>query len=99
VTGFANHKGFDKNTAVINALINMNARCGSSSFAREQFDRLELKDSVNWSAMISAYGIHGDGEAAIRLFYVMHEAGVQPDDITFVSILSAYSRSGLAEQG
>nr|UPT49539.1 pentatricopeptide repeat protein AaPPR795 [Agave angustifolia] len=99
VTGFAIRKGFDKNTVVINALIDMNARCGSSSFARELFDRLESKDSVTWSTMINAYGVHGDGEAALRLFYMMQETGVQPDDITFVSILSACSHSGLVEQG
>ncbi|ONK61463.1 uncharacterized protein A4U43_C08F30180 [Asparagus officinalis] len=99
LTGFAIRKGFNKSTAVVNVLIDMNARSGSSSFAREIFDQLELKDSISWSVMINAYGINGDGGGALRLFYTMQETGIKPDDITFVSILSACGHSGLVDEG
>lgn len=99
VTGFVVRKGFDKRTAVINVVIDMNARCGSLSLVRSLFDGLESKDSITWSTMINAYGMHGDGEAALRLFYAMQGVGMQPDDVTFVSTLSACSHSGLVEQG
>lgn len=45
--------------------------------------------------MISCYGVHGDGEKALELFREMRAERVQPDHITFVSLLSACSHSGL----
>jgi pentatricopeptide repeat protein len=76
----------------------MHSRCGSISFAREIFDSSVAKDSVTWSAMINSYSLHGDGKSAIDLLSMMIGSGVDPDDITFVSILSACSHSGLVEQ-
>ncbi|KAK9285957.1 hypothetical protein L1049_025159 [Liquidambar formosana] len=49
--------------------------------------------------MINGYGLHGDGEAALALASQMKLSGVKPDDITYVSILSACSHAGLVDQG
>nr|DAD19535.1 TPA_asm: hypothetical protein HUJ06_020998 [Nelumbo nucifera] len=49
--------------------------------------------------MINAYEMHGNGEAALSLFSQMKNSGVGPDDITFVSILSACSHAGLLDKG
>lgn len=49
--------------------------------------------------MINGYALHGDGEAALALLSRMRLLGLTPDDITYVSILSACSHSGLVEQG
>ncbi|XP_039779624.1 pentatricopeptide repeat-containing protein At5g39350-like isoform X3 [Panicum virgatum] len=99
VTAVILRRGFGAKVLVLNALIDMHSRCGSISFARELFDSSVEKDSVTWGAMINAYSMHGNGEAALDLFSVMIDSGVDPDDITFVSILSACSHSGFVEQG
>jgi len=99
VTALILQRGFGAKVVVLNALIDMHSRCGSISFARELFDSSVEKDSVTWGAMINAYSMHGNGEAALDLFSVMIDSGVDPDDITFVSILSACSHSGFVEQG
>uniref|UniRef100_J3MDK5 Pentacotripeptide-repeat region of PRORP domain-containing protein n=1 Tax=Oryza brachyantha TaxID=4533 RepID=J3MDK5_ORYBR len=99
LTAIVLRKGFDGTIAVLNALIDMHSRCGSISFARKLFDISMEKDSVSWSSMINAYSMHGDGGSALDLFNMMVASGVQPDDITFVSILSACSHSGFLEQG
>nr|XP_020149953.1 pentatricopeptide repeat-containing protein At5g39350 [Aegilops tauschii subsp. strangulata] len=98
VTALLLKNGFGGSLFVVNALIDMHSRCGSISFARELFDSSGAKDSVTWSAMINSYGLHGDGKSAIDLFSMMIASGVEPDDVTFVSILSACSHSGLVEQ-
>ncbi|XP_042453474.1 putative pentatricopeptide repeat-containing protein At3g01580 [Zingiber officinale] len=98
VTSIAIHMGLDSHTTIVNCLINMFARCGSVMIARELFDGLKEKDSITWSVMINGYGIHGDGKAALGLFSEMKEAGLEPDDITFMSLLSACSHAGLVEQ-
>ncbi|KAG8075781.1 hypothetical protein GUJ93_ZPchr0006g45095 [Zizania palustris] len=92
-------KGFDGSTIVFNALIDMHSRCGNISFARKLFDSFMERDSISWSTMINAYSMHGDGGSALDLFLTMVASGVKPNDITFVSILSACSHSGFLEQG
>ncbi|KAM0958008.1 hypothetical protein EV1_023114 [Malus domestica] len=64
------------------------------------FEGITDKDVVIWSAMIAGYGVHGQGEEALRVFdrMVKHSA-VKPNDVTFLSILSACSHSGLIEEG
>ncbi|CAN1131566.1 Pentatricopeptide repeat-containing protein At3g12770 [Linum perenne] len=63
------------------------------------FNRTGDKDVVMWSAMIAAYALHGQGQEAIDLFTAMRHTGVQPNDVTFVSLLSACNHSGLVEDG
>ncbi|KAL8161219.1 hypothetical protein V2J09_012708 [Rumex salicifolius] len=57
------------------------------------------KDLVSWNGIISTYAHHSHGTEAIRLFEEMKKAGLKPDDVTYVGILSACSRSGLVDQG
>ncbi|KAK4480836.1 hypothetical protein RD792_011687 [Penstemon davidsonii] len=81
------------------ALIDMYAKCGSVELAREIFDEMREKNVVSWSAMIAAYGYHGEGQKALDLFHMMLERNFVPNKITFVSILYACSHSGLVEEG
>ena len=49
--------------------------------------------------MITSYGIHGHGKEALALFLEMTKTIQKPDHATFSSILSAFSHSGLVEEG
>ncbi|XP_047307606.1 pentatricopeptide repeat-containing protein At3g14730 [Impatiens glandulifera] len=82
-----------------NAIIDMYAKCGSMRDARLVFDQTSRKDLASWNIMIMGYGIHGLGEEAIRMFHAMRETRLDPDEITFVGILSACSHAGLLSQG
>ncbi|XXG75313.1 hypothetical protein AAC387_Pa07g3845 [Persea americana] len=92
-------KGLDAIVSVVNALVTMYVKCGSLEAARQIFDQMCRKDVVSWNSMISGYGIHGFGREAIRLFEEMMGAGVEPNVITFVSVLEACSHVGLVEEG
>ncbi|KAL5996059.1 hypothetical protein ACLOJK_026132 [Asimina triloba] len=91
-------KGFNNNIAVANALIDIYARCGSIQTARQLFDGMEEKDAVTWSVMVNGYGMHGNCDAAFNLFSEMKLQGVQPDDVTFIGLLSACSHAGQVNQ-
>ncbi|KAL5754915.1 hypothetical protein ACOSP7_023135 [Xanthoceras sorbifolium] len=91
-------KGFGKDVAVSNALIDLYVRCGSISIAKKLFESLLLKDAISWGVMINGFGLHGKGEAALDLFVQMQLSGVRPDEVTYLSILSACSHAGLVEQ-
>jgi pentatricopeptide repeat protein len=49
--------------------------------------------------LITALQQHGQGVQAIDMFETMLEKGVSLDHVTFVSVLSSCSQSGLIEQG
>ncbi|KAG1364481.1 pentatricopeptide repeat-containing protein, chloroplastic-like [Cocos nucifera] len=81
------------------SILNMYAKCGSIVPAQKCFDLMVLKDTVAWSSMIEGYAVHGLGSEALRLFHQMQEEGITPNDVTFLSLLSACSHSGLVSEG
>ncbi|XP_058208709.1 pentatricopeptide repeat-containing protein At3g16610 [Rhododendron vialii] len=91
--------GFSTDTSICNALIDMYSKCGKVDTARLVFDRMRTRDIVSWNAMIFGYGIHGLGKKAVLLFHDMEIAGLRPDDVTFICLLSACSHSGLVDEG
>ncbi|PIA49173.1 hypothetical protein AQUCO_01300200v1, partial [Aquilegia coerulea] len=92
-------KRLSLNLFLENALVDMYAKCGCLQKAREVFDRMRNRDVVSWTSMISAYGMNGQGRDAVHLFSAMLNSGLIPDQIAFVSILSACSHSGLLDEG
>ncbi|KAJ1254060.1 hypothetical protein BS78_K127000 [Paspalum vaginatum] len=52
-----------------------------------------------WNSMIGGYGNHGDSEMGFKLFDGMIRGGLQPDHVTYISLLSACSHCGLVEKG
>ncbi|KAK0605142.1 hypothetical protein LWI29_023178 [Acer saccharum] len=89
--------GFDLSLA--NAFMSMYARCGSMKNAEKIFESLPRKNIISWNAIITSYGMHGCGYDAIRAFLRMLEDDLRPNGVTFISLLSACSHSGLIEEG
>ncbi|KAK3437812.1 hypothetical protein EUGRSUZ_C01234 [Eucalyptus grandis] len=81
------------------ALIDMYAKCGHLEFARRVFDMVDEKNEVSWNSMIAAYGSHGLLSECLSLFYEMQENGIQPDDVTFLTIISACGHVGQIDEG
>lgn len=77
----------------------MYSKCGKVDIARLVFDRIHKRDIVYGNSMIFGYGIHGCGIEAVSLFNDIQTAGLKPDDVTFVCLLSACSHSGLVAEG
>lgn len=84
---------------VMNASIDMYGRCGNVDKAHELFCQMPKRDLVSWNCMIAVFAAHGYGMEAIHVFENMIFARMSPDDITFVGLLSACSRSGLVSEG
>ncbi|RVX07493.1 putative pentatricopeptide repeat-containing protein [Vitis vinifera] len=97
---FRDMQELNNEVSLCNALIDMYSKCGSLDSARRVFEDDSLcKDAISWSSMISGYGLHGKGQEAILLYDKMLQAGIRPDMITTVGILSACGRSGLVNEG
>ncbi|GLU09255.1 hypothetical protein SLE2022_261250 [Rubroshorea leprosula] len=80
-------------------LIDMYGKCGRLDDAMSLFYEVPRKSSVPWNSIISCHGIHGHGKKSVKLFREMLDEGVKPDHVTFVSLLSACSHSGLIDEG
>ncbi|XP_062228295.1 pentatricopeptide repeat-containing protein At4g30700 [Phragmites australis] len=92
-------QNLELNVYVMTALIDMYAKCGSIAEARSIFDRMDNKNVVSWNAMISGYGLHGQGAEALKLYKDMLNAHLLPTSSTFLSVLYACSHGGLVEEG
>ncbi|XP_034681339.1 pentatricopeptide repeat-containing protein At4g33990-like [Vitis riparia] len=80
-------------------LIDLYGKCGRLVDAMCLFYQVPRESSVPWNVIISCHGIHGHGEKALKLFREMQDKGVKPDHVTFISLLSACSHSGLVDEG
>ncbi|KAI9110387.1 hypothetical protein K1719_018547 [Acacia pycnantha] len=99
IHGYVLKLGLDSDICLGNALINMYAKCGCLDGSHKIFQEMPNQDSVSWSTLITAYGLHGCGEQALNLFFDMKDKGVKPDSICFLAILSACNHSGLVVEG
>ncbi|KAL3818099.1 hypothetical protein ACJIZ3_004004 [Penstemon smallii] len=81
------------------ALIDMYANCGKIQLARSFFDRMPIRNLVCWNVMLGAYAMHGNAKEAIEIFLWMQRSGQKADAVSFTSLLSACSQSGLTEEG
>lgn len=91
--------GYESSLSAGNALITMYGRCGVVEAAHLIFVSMPSVDSVSWNAMIAAFGQHGHGGQALELYKQMLELKILPDRITFLTILTACSHSGLVDEG
>ncbi|MBA0551370.1 hypothetical protein Golob_022258 [Gossypium lobatum] len=77
----------------------MYGKCGLLDDSIRVFDEIENATEFAWNSMLSVFAQHGLGKDAIQLFNRMKNEGVEPNAITFVSLLRGCSHSGLVEEG
>ncbi|XP_057950094.1 pentatricopeptide repeat-containing protein At2g13600-like isoform X2 [Malania oleifera] len=87
------------NVIVGTALVDMYSKSSNLNYARTVFDRMLEKNVAAWTSIITGYAVHGLGSHALEIFHQMMGMGIQPNEVTFVSILTACSHSGLVEEG
>ncbi|XP_058089744.1 pentatricopeptide repeat-containing protein At3g21470 [Magnolia sinica] len=87
------------NQFVLNGLVDMYAKCGDVSRARQIFDGMKQRNEVCWNAMITGLAIHGCSKEALELFDRMESSGEKPNETTFLAVLSACAHGGFVEEG
>lgn len=73
-------------SALMNTLLDMYVKCGSSSDAQKLFYDILCPNPISWNTMISGYGKQGLMEEALNLFYQMPE----PDTVSWNSIVAGF---------
>lgn len=90
---------FADNKFISSALVDMYSKCGRLDTAIQVFESSRERTTASWNSMISAYGFHGHGRKAIKLFSKMLDTGVTATKSTFIAVLSACSHNGLVYEG
>ncbi|MCO5563758.1 hypothetical protein L7F22_017405 [Adiantum nelumboides] len=95
-----NGTGFASTILILkNALIHMHGKCGSMLDAQDVFNSMGRRDFLTWTSLIMGYAQHGENEVVCSLFENMIAAGLQPDEVTFLSVLTVCSHVGLVNEG
>ncbi|KAJ4707909.1 Pentatricopeptide repeat-containing protein [Melia azedarach] len=99
IESFIEKQRVNKSVELRNALIDMFAKCGDVDRALKLFRNMSGRTIVSWTSVIDGLAMHGRGLEAVALFEEMVGAGVAPDDVVFIGLLSACSHSGLVDKG
>ncbi|KAJ9184232.1 hypothetical protein P3X46_003979 [Hevea brasiliensis] len=94
---YAVKNGYDDNIYVATAIVDMYAKLGYLGGAQRMFDQSKSRSLIIWTAIISAYAVHGDANLALGLFHEMLNGGIHPDLVTFTAVLTACAHCGMVD--
>lgn len=84
----------ERNVITWTAMVSGYAKVKDLKAARRYFDCMPERSVVSWNAMLSGYAQNGLAEEALRLFDEMVNAEIEPDETTWVTVISACSSRG-----
>ncbi|XP_024517895.1 pentatricopeptide repeat-containing protein At4g18520, chloroplastic-like isoform X2 [Selaginella moellendorffii] len=91
--------GFDKNTIVSNAVVEMYAQCGSLVDARAVLDRMVEHDEASWNALLLGYSQSGEQELALELFELLSSSGRSGGRPAYAAALKCCAELAAKEDG
>lgn len=83
---------FPEDTYLGNALITAYLKLGLVEEAREVFGSLSCPNVASYSALISGFSKSNREDDAIELYFRMRSSGIEPNEYSFVAILTACIR-------
>ncbi|XP_058107150.1 pentatricopeptide repeat-containing protein At4g21065-like [Magnolia sinica] len=83
-----------RNVVSWNSIVSGLAKCGDLVSARRLFEEMPERNVVSWTSLISGYAQNGYFYETLSMFEDMRSAGVKPNDVTMVSVLSACANLG-----
>lgn len=100
IHAYIERKGIELNPILTTALIDMYCKCGRVNKACEVFEKSRKKGLSSWNSMISGLALHGRGAEAVQVFSKLRGAGagLQPDSVSFLGVLTACSHLGMVSE-
>ncbi|KAK2999184.1 hypothetical protein RJ639_023023 [Escallonia herrerae] len=93
------HYGFLPAVAVMNSMLNVYSKLGRIEDASGLFESMDVKDIVSWNSLVGGFAVTGYIGMIVQLLYRMRVVGVEPDQQTFGSLVSAAARQSNLEMG
>ncbi|KAK4765670.1 hypothetical protein SAY86_026760 [Trapa natans] len=90
---------FQLDVFIGSSLIDMYSKCGSLERSLMVFYKLRERNLFCWNSLIEGLAVHGLAKGALLMFSKMESEKMNPNWITFVSILNACTHAGLVNEG
>ncbi|MBA0819719.1 hypothetical protein Gohar_019630 [Gossypium harknessii] len=90
--------GFHQDCFVETAVIDLCCKCGNISDAERAFRYASVDNLAAWNAMITGYAQHGCYNEAFKLYDRMTVCRIEPDEITYLGLLTSCCHAGLLQE-
>ncbi|KAI7748279.1 hypothetical protein M8C21_000970 [Ambrosia artemisiifolia] len=87
------------NVRLVNALIDMYAKCNELDKARSLFDVMINKNVITWNVMIGGYTYTHCYKESLDLFRAMLQSNCEANEVTLISVLPACAQMGALDIG
>lgn len=74
-----------------NTVMSAFAKAGELGIARRLFDEMPERNLVSWNALIAGFAQNDRNDEALVIFSQMLESGMEPDNVTILSVVSTVS--------
>eukprot|EP00250_Pteridium_aquilinum_P021374 c25097_g8_i2 orf=172-2220(+) len=91
--------GLEQDVFVGSSLISMYAKCGSLTEAWKIFEKLQGRDVVSWTTLLSGCAEHGAGKEALKYFEQMRQEGISPTAYVYACSFKACASVGMIHKG
>ncbi|KAJ0048202.1 hypothetical protein Pint_15544 [Pistacia integerrima] len=81
------------------ALIDFYAKSGLIEDAIEVFKQMPVENVFTWTVLIQGLANNGQGIRALEFYHLMREKNIEPNDVTFIAVLSACCHVGMVDEG
>ncbi|KAL4564276.1 hypothetical protein LXL04_028336 [Taraxacum kok-saghyz] len=86
--------GIERDLHLSNSLLDMYSKYGDMNSADMVFKNLPEVSVVSWNVMIGGYGQKHEIKKAIECMKSMQRFGLEPDEVTYINMLTACLKSG-----
>ncbi|XVF45534.1 hypothetical protein PTKIN_Ptkin02bG0213900 [Pterospermum kingtungense] len=90
---------FFSNVYMGSALVDMYGKCGNVNCGQRAFNDMSERNRVSWNSLITCYEQNGPASAALDVFLRMLECGIEPDELTLASVVSACASLSAIKEG
>lgn len=91
--------GFEGDLHLNNSLLDMYAKSADMNSAEKVFANIPVVSVVSWNVMITGYGLIYQSQKALEYLQRMQSCGFEPDEVTYINLLSACVKSGDIKSG
>lgn len=99
VQALAVKSGVRMDEFVVTSLVNFYAKCGELELASRALREAKKPNMTSWTALIGGCVHRGKNREAINLFQEILSCGMKPSELTFASVLGAFSRDKKTKGG
>ncbi|CAN6701987.1 unnamed protein product [Malus baccata var. baccata] len=99
IHGHVIRNGIELTAFLGTALVDLYGKTGCLNSAGYMYQQVVVKEVCTWNAMISALSLNGKEKEALDLFEKMKMERLQPNEVTFVAVLTACARGKLVKFG